>query len=189
MFLFSLTLTRSTYFYIIHYPLNCLHSKSPFSYIKKGNNKHPPTFSIHVAENPISIQFQYYDRLTASIFSDLSCLFLARWPNSINNSSINQHEEQQPTNELKLKQELFLCFFFLGFTRMACLSRVLTVSCPVKPLYGLSSCSSQNWRRSRFADASNHKLNLRWKAMASESDSSSFAASVDSDSPDRNATG
>ncbi|KAH8492691.1 hypothetical protein Peur_072704 [Populus x canadensis] len=72
---------------------------------------------------------------------------------------------------------------------MACLSRVLTVSCPVKPLYGLSSCSSQNWRRSRFADTSNHRLNLRWKAMASESDSSSFAASVDSDSPDRNAAG
>ena len=50
--------------------------------------------------------------MTASIFSDLSCLFLAWWPSSINNSSINQHEEQQPTNKLKLKQELFLFFFF-----------------------------------------------------------------------------
>ncbi|KAJ6358562.1 hypothetical protein OIU76_000303 [Salix suchowensis] len=69
---------------------------------------------------------------------------------------------------------------------MACWSRVLTVSCPVKPLFGFGSCTSQNWS-GRFADASNHKMNLRWKTMASESDASSFAASVDSDSPDRNA--
>ncbi|CAK7327503.1 unnamed protein product [Dovyalis caffra] len=70
---------------------------------------------------------------------------------------------------------------------MACLTRVLTVSYPIKPLCGFNSCGSQNWRMSRFAGASDH--NLRWKAMASESDSSSFAISVDSDSADRNAAG
>ncbi|XP_022737111.1 protein ORANGE-GREEN, chloroplastic-like isoform X1 [Durio zibethinus] len=68
---------------------------------------------------------------------------------------------------------------------MVCLSRALVVSCMVKPSVPYKPCSLS----SRFLHAK-PRLGSKWRSMASEPDSSSFAPSIDSNaSPDKTAAG
>lgn len=62
-------------------------------------------------------------------------------------------------------------------SRMVSLSRVLAVSYTIKPSIPCNTCSLS----SRFPQTK-PKLNSKWRSMATEPDSSSFAPSIDSDS-------
>ncbi|XP_065871938.1 protein ORANGE, chloroplastic-like [Euphorbia lathyris] len=70
---------------------------------------------------------------------------------------------------------------------MCSLGRVLAVPYPVKPLCLCGSFNSQRFR-GRFADSNRH-LNSKWRSMASELDSSSFAPSADANSTDKSNAG
>lgn len=95
------------------------------------------------------------------------------------------------------KQKLFLCFPLFGererkrallcsYKRaMLCLGRVLSLSYPIN--CRLYPCNFHNTSY-RFNDV-RPRLSSKWRSMASDPESSSFASSIESDPADRNAAG
>ncbi|KAF4358429.1 hypothetical protein CsatB_009029 [Cannabis sativa] len=68
---------------------------------------------------------------------------------------------------------------------MLCLGRALALSHPITPVNHYNI----RYSNSRFGVATRHKLSFKWRSMASDPDSSSFAPSIESEPIDQNATG